>query len=131
MTRRCPLLTAIWTTVIFGRGLDAIHIGGGLDPMLSIDDETEAPYYKFHKGKHCGGKSIKTWASGESSNYGEGSDLSVCKATCSAHEDCAGFALGSTTGKCSFWKSGHLSLHHTDTKSSTSCYEKKQGKGED
>jgi len=65
--------------------------------------------YTVQNGKHCGGTSITTWASGEDAGYGTVvDDLAGCRMTCSAHADCAGFVLRDSDNLCSFWKSGPL-----------------------
>merc|ERR1719210_1796453 len=72
-----------------------------------------ADTYTVTVGKHCGGTSIYVWADGESAGYGVGyvNDIAGCKSVCSEHVECAGFVLRASDNRCSFWKSGSLSLY--------------------
>ena len=92
---------------------------GAMGPELEQAAET----YTGHLGKHCGGTSINTWATGAAADYGQGfiNDLAGCRATCSAHNECLGFVQRNSDQQCSHWKSGPLSMYEL---SGFDCYEK-------
>jgi len=83
---------------------------------------SDAQAYTRHEGKHCGGASISTWASGEPAPYGRSyvGNPADCKSKCADHADCAGFVVRTEDKKC-FWKKGPLNLF---TMEDYHCYEK-------
>jgi hypothetical protein len=66
--------------------------------------------YSVAPGK-CSGHWIEVFADGHYAHYGEDHHISGvgdCGDTCDEHPDCAGFYT--KEGKCSHWRSGHLSV---------------------
>ena len=53
-------------------------------PGRSLSETTIDDFGIVLSGQHCGGPSISTWADGTSANYGSGTDLTECMATCLA-----------------------------------------------
>jgi len=69
--------------------------------------------YTEEKGQQCGSSAtqIRTWADGRDAAYASEVDsLDICKATCSAHNDCKGFGWSTLLRRCSYWFAGPLSL---------------------
>jgi hypothetical protein len=66
--------------------------------------------YQVSAGK-CSGHWIEVFADGHYAHYGEDHHISGvgdCGDTCDEHPDCAGFYT--KEGKCSHWRSGHLTV---------------------
>ena len=55
------------------------------------------------KGYICKGVSIKSWADGTKSKYGETKGISNCEAICDSHIECSGFTHRTSDDVC-FWK---------------------------
>ena len=74
------------------------------------------------RGHHCGGESIYLWNDGSSTNYGTVGEISICRSTCSSHEECAAFIFYDNI--CAFWARAPLNPYRSN---SADCYIKSKG----
>ena len=73
-------------------------------------------------GHHCGGENIYLWDDGSGSNYGTEKDLSICRSTCSRHNECAAFIV--YDNMCAFWARAPLNPYKSNH---ADCYIKSKG----
>ena len=73
-------------------------------------------------GHHCGGENIYLWDDGSGSNYGTEKDLSICRSTCSRHNECAAFIF--YDNMCAFWARAPLNPYKSNH---ADCYIKSKG----